>query len=71
MQLLRFILLCFIWLATMGAMVIMAPLGQHALWFSLLFCLGHVLMVLMVLLFPAGLASKMALAGIFALGISA
>jgi rSAM/selenodomain-associated transferase 2 len=71
MQLLRFILLCFIWLATMGAMVILAPLGQHVLLFSVLFCLGHVLMVLMVWLFPAGLTSKMALAGILALGISA
>jgi rSAM/selenodomain-associated transferase 2 len=71
MQLLRFILLCFIWLAAMGAMVIMAPLGKHALAFSVLFCLGHVLMVLMVWLFPVGLTSKRALAGIFALGILA
>jgi hypothetical protein len=71
MQLLRFMLLCFIWLVTMGAMVIMAPLGKHALIFSVLFCLGHVLMVLMVWLFPTGLTSKMALAGILALGISA
>ena len=71
MQLLRFILLCFIWLATMGAMVILAPLGQHVILFSVLFCLGHILMVLMVWLFPVGLTSKMALAGIFALGISA
>ena len=71
MQLLRFILLSFIWLATIGAMVIMAPLGKHALLFSALFCLGHVLMVLMVWLFPADLSSKMALAGIFVLGISA
>jgi rSAM/selenodomain-associated transferase 2 len=71
MQLLRFILLSFIWLATMAAMVIMAPLGKHALLFSALFCLGHVLMVLMVWLFPAGLTPKMALAGIFALGILA
>jgi len=71
MQLLRFILLSFIWLATIVAMVIMAPLGKHALLFSVLFCLGHVLMVLMVWLFPAGLTSKMALAGIFGLGIIA
>ncbi len=71
MQLRRFILLCFIWLVTMGAMVIMAPLGKHAFLFSVLFCLGHVLMVLMVWLFPAELTSKMALAGIFALGILA
>ncbi len=71
MQLLRFILLCFIWLATMGAMVLLAPLGHHVLLFSVLFCLGHILMVLMVWLFPVGLTSKMALAGIFALGISA
>ena len=71
MQLLRFILLCFIWLAAMGAMVVMAPVGKHALLFSVCFCLGHVLMVLMVWLFPAGLTSKMALAGIFTLGISA
>ncbi len=71
MQLLRFILLSLIWLATMGAMVIMAPLGKHALLFSVLFCLGNVLMVLMVWLFPAGLTSKTALAGIFSLGILA
>ena len=55
----------------MGAMVVMAPVGKHALLFSALFCLGHVLMALMVWLFPAGLTSKMALAGIFVLGISA
>ena len=71
MQLLRFIPLCLIWLATMVAMVIMAPLGKHALLFSALFCFGHVLMILMVWLFPTDLSSKMALAGIFVLGISA
>ncbi len=71
MKLLRFILLCFTWLAIMGAMVILAPLGKHVLLFSVLFCLGHVLMVLMVWLFPMGLTSKMALTAIFALGISA
>ena len=71
MQLLRFMILCFIWLATMGAMVIMAPLGKHALLYSMLFGLGHVLMVLMVWLFPAGLTSKRALVSILLLGILA
>jgi rSAM/selenodomain-associated transferase 2 len=55
----------------MGAMVIMAPLGKHALLFSFLYFLGHVLMALMVWLFPAGLTSKMALTGIITLGILA
>jgi len=71
MQLRRFILLAVFWLAAMGAMVIMAPVGKHAVLFSVMFCLGHVLMVLMVWWFPAGLDSKTALAGIFALGIAA
>ena len=55
----------------MGAMVILAPLGRHAILFSVLFCLGHVLMILMVGWFPAGVASKTALTVIFALGILA
>ncbi len=71
MKLLRFMILCFIWLATMGAMVIMAPLGKHAHLYSALFVFGHILMVLMVWLFPAGLTSNRALAGILALGIFA
>jgi rSAM/selenodomain-associated transferase 2 len=71
MQLQRFIILCSIWLAAMGAMVIMVPLGKHPLLFSMLFCLGHVLMVLMVWQCPAGFAPKMTLAGIFALGVIA
>ena len=37
----------------------------------ILFGFGHVLMVLMVWLFPASMTSRMALAGIFTLGISA
>ena len=55
----------------MGAMVFMAPLGRHVVLFSVLFCLGHVLMVLMVSWFPARLSSKTALTGIFVLGILA
>jgi len=71
MQLQRFIILCFIWLAAMGAMVILSPLGKHVLLFSMLFCLGHVLMVLMVWQCPVGLTPKMTLAGIFVLGVIA
>ena len=55
----------------MGAMVLLAPLGQHVLLFSVLFCLGHVLMILMVRQFPAEFTPKMSLAGIFALGVIA
>ncbi len=71
MQLRRFILLAVFWLAAMGAMVIIAPVGKHAVLFSVMFCLGHVLMVLMVWWFPAELTSKTALTVIFTLGILA
>ncbi len=71
MQSRYFILVCLIWLAVMGAMVILAPLGRHAFLFSMLFCLGHVLMILMVACFPAGVAARTALTAIFGLGILA
>ncbi|MGD8443362.1 MAG: glycosyltransferase [Desulfobacterales bacterium] len=71
MQFRRFILLAVFWLAAMGAMVSMAPVGKHAVLSSVMFCLGHGLMVLMLWWFPAGLNSTTALTVIFALGILA
>ncbi len=71
MPLLRYMLLCSIWMAVMGAMVVLAPIGKHALLFSILFCLGHVLMILMMWQFPAISSPNTALAAIFALGVIA
>ena len=65
----RFICLCAIWFAVMGAMVGIAPIGKHVFYFSVLFLLGHVLMILMVRWFPKGFNSRTALAVIFILGV--
>jgi len=67
----RFVFLCIIWLTNMGVMVIVAPLGKHALLFAVLFCLGHVLMIFLIRRFPSGITPKKAFASIFALGIIA
>jgi len=66
-----FIFLCGAWLADVVAMVAFAPLGDHVVWFSGLFVLGHVLMILLVLNFPPDLKSTTSIAVIFTLGISA
>jgi len=66
-----FIILCVTWLADMTMMVVIAPLGEHAMWFSGLFCLGHILMVMLVLKFPSYLKPKTALAVIITIGVFA
>jgi rSAM/selenodomain-associated transferase 2 len=53
----------------MVAMVGIAPIGKHVFFFSVLFLLGHVLMILMVRWFPKGFNSGSALAVIFILGV--
>jgi rSAM/selenodomain-associated transferase 2 len=64
-------LLCLIWLAVMSAMVVLAPIGKHALFFSMMYCAGHALMILMVRQFPTEFSPNKVLAAIFALGIIA
>jgi rSAM/selenodomain-associated transferase 2 len=66
-----FIILCVLWLADMAALVALAPLGENVLWFSGLYCLGHALMVLLVLKFPSNLTPRKSLAIIFMLGAAA
>ena len=65
----RFICLCAIWIAVMVAMVGLAPIGKHVSYFSVLFLLGNVLMILMVRWFPKGFNPRTALAAIFVLGV--
>ncbi len=55
----------------MIALVVLAPVGRHLYSFSALFCLGHILMLLMVRHFPVGLTPRQAFAAILALGIIA
>ena len=64
-----FIVLCVSWVADVAAMVALSPLGEHVYWFSALYCLGHILMVLLVLLFPPSLSPRKSLSLIFFLGI--
>ena len=64
-----FIALCVIWIADVSAMVALSPLGEHVVWFSALYSLGHILMVLLVLKFPANLSPRKSMALIFLLGI--
>ena len=52
-------------------MVVIAPLGDHVLKFSMLYCLGHILMILMVLRFPTDLTTNKSFAIIFILGVFA
>ena len=55
----------------MAGMVVFAPLGVHVVWFSGLFCLGHVLMILMVQQFPSDLKAKTSIALIISMGVLA
>ena len=64
-----FIILCVGWVADVAAMVALSPLGEHVLWSSALYCLGHILTVFLVLLFPHGLTPGKSLALIFFMGI--
>jgi rSAM/selenodomain-associated transferase 2 len=64
-----FIILCVAWIADVAALVVLSPLGEHVFWFSALYCLGHILMVLLVLKFPDSLPPGRSLALIFFLGI--
>ena len=60
-----------IWLADMTALALLAPLGDHVMWFSVLFCLGHILMIVIVVKFPPGISEKKSFALIFILGVAA
>jgi len=71
MSISKFILIAIIWLADMGALVTLAPIGRHAYLFGLLFCLGHVLMLLLVRKFPPGLSAGKAWIIILGLGVCA
>jgi len=64
-----FIILCVTWLSDMAAMVAIAPLGEHVVWFSGLFCLGHILMILLVWKFPSDLGPKTSVAIIIIIGV--
>jgi rSAM/selenodomain-associated transferase 2 len=66
-----FVILCVTWAADMAVMVAIAPLGQHVVWFSGLFCLGHVLMIVLVQQFPSNLKPKTSMAIIITMGVSA
>jgi len=63
--------LCIAWLADIVAMVAFAPLGEHLLWFAGLFVLGHVLMILLMLIFPSDLKFTTSIFIILIIGISA
>jgi hypothetical protein len=68
MSISQFILIGILWLADMGALVSLASIGRHAYLFALLFCLGHVLMILLVQKFPSGLSAGKAWIIILGLG---
>jgi rSAM/selenodomain-associated transferase 2 len=53
----------------MIALVVLAPVANHLLWFSIVYCLCHILMILMVRFFPEELPSRQAFAVILILGI--
>jgi len=66
-----FVLLCGTWLADIAAMVALAPLGEHVGWFSGLYCLGHILMILLVQKFPPYLKPTTSVAIIIIIGVFA
>ena len=71
MKAITFITLCIFWIADVVGMVALSPLGGNALWFSVLYCLGHVLMVILMLKFPSSLSPNRSLTLIFFLGLIA
>ena len=71
MSVFPFIILCAAWLADMAAMVAIAPLGAHVVWFSGLFCLGHILMILLVRKFPSDIKPAASAAIIITIGVFA
>ena len=66
-----FTFLCIIWLVVVFGMVAIPPLGNNALWFSVLFCLGHILMIVLAVKFPTDLSRRKALALILFIGTAA
>jgi rSAM/selenodomain-associated transferase 2 len=66
-----FIFLCAIWLADVAAMVAIAPLGKHVVWFSGLFCVGHILMILLMQKFPSDLKPRTSVVIIIIIGVFA
>ena len=69
MQFALFVILGFIWLSEMAWMVTIAPIGKHPFLFSVLFGLGHVLMILMVRWFPKNMAPVWAFFTVLVVGI--
>jgi len=55
----------------MTAMAALAQLGDHVLWFSVLYCLGHILMILLVLKFPPNLTPFRSWVVVLTLGVAA
>lgn len=66
-----FFFLCIAWLADVVGMVSFAPLADHVVWFSGIFILGHILMILLVLNFPRGFKFTTSIAMVLIIGISA
>ena len=58
-------------MADVIGMVALSPLGENALWFSVLYCLGHILMVILVLKFPTNLSPRNSFAIILVMGTAA
>ena len=52
-------------------MAAIGPLGNHVGWFSGLYCLAHVLMIMLVWKFPGGLKTGTSWAIIFVIGVTA
>jgi hypothetical protein len=71
MQIASFYVLSIIWLCNMACMVAIAPLARHLLLFVTLFCLGHVLMIFLVLKLSAETKGSNAFVLIIVLGIFA
>jgi rSAM/selenodomain-associated transferase 2 len=68
---LTFFTLSFLWLADIAVMVAIAPIGKHAFFYAILFCCGHILMILLVDRFPPEIGPQKAFAGIISLGVIA
>jgi rSAM/selenodomain-associated transferase 2 len=66
-----FNLWCLLWLADIITLAALGPVGKQVLGFSVFYCLGHILMVLMVLRFPSDLTGRTSLTIIFTLGVAA
>ena len=66
-----FFILCGVWFGDMIVMVAIAPMSSNPVWFSGLYCLGHILMIFLVLNFPVNISPRKSLAIILILGVMA